>query len=142
MIWFISELIGRKSRRVDYLFYAYYVVQTLVLLLDHSHLTWSDKPSLKQFELLGIAVTYNEVQPTLVINIESVVGLLACFYIFRSLIVFYQAGRREESGPIIVGMVCLTVGVINDTLVSTGIYRFFYTSNTPTCVSCWPWPIR
>jgi PAS domain S-box-containing protein len=126
LVWFISEFIARTSRRTDYLFYAYGLIQFIVLLFDHSELTFRSKPEEKIFELFGIPASYHEVAPGLLVNIQCVVNLLVCLYILKSLVAFYRAGRREESGPIIVGTVCLVAGAINDTLVSARVYQFFY----------------
>jgi len=125
-VWFTSEFVGRKSRRWDYLFYAYWAIQAVVLLFGKNQLEWHKAAAEKSFIFFGTAISYHEVEPGALVNTQSLIGLATCLYILNSLIAFYHSGKRHESGPIILGMLCLVGSVINDTFVSTGIYKSVY----------------
>jgi len=127
MLTFISDFINRKSRRWDGVFFVYWLIQAAVLAFDRSVLTWSGVPSVKTVRLFGHhLLTYHEVEPGILVNIQGMVGLAALVYAVVSLAKHYRAGNREKTSPVLVGMGFLVASIVNDTAVSSGLYQFVY----------------
>jgi len=126
-LWFVSEFIGRKNRRLDYLFAGYWLVQAVVLTFDRSNLTLESVATGRSFDFLGLfPVTYYEGAPGVLVGVQTLVGILVCIYIMYSLVVFYRQDKENRAMPIIIGMSVFIAGVISDGLVGAGIYNCIY----------------
>lgn len=127
-LWFVTNFIGKQLRWLDSIFIAYFTIQAGIQLCDRSKLTWTDIPSVKPVQIAGnLVATYNEMTPGILSNLQSIVGMLLLAYILYRLVRQYQAAKDDGGiGALVLGMIFFGVGVVNDTLVSQGVYCFFY----------------
>ena len=126
LLMFVSHLIKRASRRWDYIFTAYWIVQLVLLnVADHS-LICTELPSVKHVMRFGSMMVYYEMQPGILVNIQTIVGIIALVYILFSLGKAYKPENRNQILPVLVGMLVFAAGVANDSAVSSGFYDFYY----------------
>jgi len=127
-LWFIADYTSQISKKGLWGFSAYYVLAAVVGALDKSNLTWlTDQPSIKDIALpFGLAITYYEVSPGPLTNLQSVIGLVVSSYVFWAAIRLYRSGYQKKARLLILAMSIFFVGVINDTAVSSGLYRSVY----------------
>lgn len=126
-IWFVSEFVERKSRRLDYVLTGYWIAQAFVLAFDRSEFTLTAKLAVKSFRFLGVfPVTYCECTPGIAVIIEAIVGFFACAYILHSLLAYSRAGNKDKAQPIIIGMSVFIAAVLSDSMVGWGVYNCIY----------------
>ena len=127
-LWFISDYTQLMKKRWRYLFAGTFLFVALMEMLDRSDLTWLvNQPSIKEVRLpFGLGVTYHEVTPGILTNIFSVIGVLFFFYVFAISIQLYRSGQQKKAKPLILAMVILFVGLMNDFAVVAGMYEFVY----------------
>lgn len=127
-LWFAADYTSYKSKRILYLFSAYFFLSAMIQLVDRSELTLIvDQPSVKEIRLpLGIEITYYEATLGPLAALQSAMGLLVAIYVVRSGVRFYRSGHEREARPLLVAMVLFLVCVVNDALVGYGLYQFIY----------------
>lgn len=127
MLWFTSEFIGRKERIADWAFTAYFTVQAAILTIDRSELTWTMKPATKELSFFGgMPLDVLEVEPGPLINIQSVVGLVACVYVLFSVFQHVRTSKNRSALPVACGILVLIMAATNDAAVSFRMYSFPY----------------
>lgn len=130
ILWFVSEFIERKNRWLDYLFSGYFSVQIVVLALDYSALTIIPRSEGYSFAFLGLfPLTYYEGRLGVLTIAQSIAGLFLCMYVLVSMVQHYvrtKTSSKAESKPILIGIIILIVGVVNDTLVSERLVKSIY----------------
>jgi|GEM_PF-1861799 len=126
LLMFVSDLIKRTSRRWDYLFTAYWMLQLVLLNVCKHDLICTGLPSVKQVMQFGNMMVYYEMQPGLLVNIQTMVGIIALVYLLFSLGRAYKPENRNQIIAVLIGMLVLAAGVANDSAVSSGLYNFYY----------------
>jgi PAS domain S-box-containing protein len=128
LLWFMAEYTRQISRRTRYILVVYYVLDTLVTLLERSGLKWMpDQPSIKDVRLpFGIETTYYEATPGPLQDFQSLIGLILAFYVLGALVRFYRSGNKDQAWPMLLAMALFFAGVFADTAVSMGAYDFVY----------------
>lgn len=127
IVWFVSEVVAGRLRRWDMPFIIYWVLQSIVVLVDRSEWTWTTQPLVKHMCYWGlIHFDCMEVRGGLLTDLQSAVGLGAAVYIIYSLVKHCRTTGGRSALPVLVGILAFAVGVANDTFVSMGSYRFMY----------------
>ncbi len=100
----------------------------VLLIVDRSGLYWiMDRPLVKTVLLpFGAAVTYREVTPGPLSNLQSAMGFLTAGYFFGMIGRAYRAGARSQAKPLFTVMALFLIAMVNDTAVSAGLYSFVY----------------
>jgi PAS domain S-box-containing protein len=89
---------------------------------------WTNEPSIKEISLpFGYDIKYYEMVPGVLTNFQSIVGLIYFIYILKVSLKFYTIGNKQKGKPLLMAMAILFLGLVNDTLVSSGFYQFIYT---------------
>jgi len=127
LLWFINDYTGHTNKKIVMGFTAYYIFAALTGLLIRSDLTWSSVPSIKEVWLsFGYNIRYNEMTPGPLINFQSIVGLIFFIYIITVSIGFYRSGNKKRGMPLLIAIVILFSGLVNDLFVSNKFYNFIY----------------
>ena len=127
-LWFIADYTSQRSRNWNYSFTGFFLIASLILLIDRSGLAFLiDHPFIKTIRLpLGLAVTYYETAPGPLIGLLNVAGLLLLVHTLRLIVKYYRAGNRKKAIPLFYAIFILFVGLWNDFAVSSGLYEFMY----------------
>jgi len=127
-IWFAVDYTGFRGRRAPYALSAGYAAFLVIQAVDRSDLTLIvEAPSVKRVPLpLGLAVTYFEATPGEVTSLQSLLALAVLAYMLRVAMRASRDGRRRQALPLIGALAMFAAGVLNDTLVTSGVYRFVY----------------
>jgi PAS domain S-box-containing protein len=127
LLWFIADYTGHTNRKIVMGFTVYYALAALAGLLIRSDLTWTSVASIKEIRLpFGYDIIYNEMKPGVLNDINSIMGLIYFIYILTVSLKFYRSGYKEKGMPLLAAMIILFAGLMNDTLMSSGIYDFIY----------------
>jgi len=127
-LWFMVDYTGYKGRRTLYGLSVCYAAFAVIQAVDRSDLTLLvDVPAVKHVQLpLGLEITYQEVAPGIVTHVQSLLPLAVLAYILRVAVTTSRSGRRDQAVPLFAALALFGGGVLNDTLVSSGVYRFAY----------------
>jgi len=127
-LWFVTDYVSHTPRRWVWALSAYFILAALVGMVERSGLAWLvDQPDVKQIRLsFGFRVTYYELTPGPLTDLQSVMGMVVLAYTFWLGVRFYRSGKRREAKPLLFAMVFSFSGVVNDTAVSSGLYHFVY----------------
>ena len=88
---------------------------------------WTSQPLVKSIQLpFNIDVTYYETVEGPFTTYHSIMNLLVLAYAFWAGIQLFQAGNRQKATPLLVALSIFSVGILNDTAVTSGIYEFIY----------------
>jgi signal transduction histidine kinase len=126
--WFISLYTSWVNRPILYVLTGFFVLAGLAQIISPTELTWTlNPPSIKEIALpFGLHVTYYEATPGLLTNIHSVGGLLAAAYVLWGAVRFWLKQRSWESSRLLLALALFVLTALNDTAVSSGLYRFIY----------------
>jgi PAS domain S-box-containing protein len=128
LLWFISDYTGQTNRKVVMGFTIYYVFAALSGMFFSGDLIWTNEPSIKEISLpFGYDIKYYEMVPGVLTNFQSIVGIIYFIYILKVSLKFYTIGNKQKGKPLLLAMAILFLGLVNDTLVSSGFYQFIYT---------------
>jgi PAS domain S-box-containing protein len=127
-LWFVADYAGARERRPLYFLSACHVVFAVAQIVDRSHLTLlTGSPSIKQVRLpFGLEVTYLEVQAGILTNVQSLFGLALVGYVLWLAARAVRTDRRRRAVPLLWAVAVFSAGVLNDTLVTSDVYRFAY----------------
>jgi two-component system, cell cycle sensor histidine kinase and response regulator CckA len=127
-LWFIADYTSQRSRIWIYSFTGFFLLTSLILLIDRSGLTFFiDQPLIKKISLpLGLEVTYFETALGPLTMLLYVAGLLLIVYTLRLAVKYYRSGNRKRATPLFWAIFILLVGLWNDVAVSSGLYKFIY----------------
>ncbi len=127
LLWFISDYTGKASRKVVIGFTVYYIFAVLSGLFNRGNSIWTNEASIKDISLpFGYEIIYYEMAPGFLTNLQSLVGFVYFIYIFKVGLKFYKSGNKRKGRPLLVAMIFLFVGLMNDTFVSSGFYDSIY----------------
>ena len=132
--WFIYDYlkptaaIPAKTKPVLTCFSIYYALSAIVGMLDHSGLYRPmDQPDVKDFLFFGRRITYYEMEPGPLTDIQSLVALAGFVFLMWIAVRVYHRGYRKETRPLLLAMTLFFFGAVNDTAVAFGLYPFVYT---------------
>lgn len=133
--WFVNDYLAvnglapRWWKRGLLAFSVYFVLAALLGLLNPAGLYWpANAPSVKEIVLpWGATITYYEMSPGPLTNVQSGMGLLVFLYILGLAVYVYFRGQRRPARPLLAALGLFFVSAINDTAVSSGLYGFAYT---------------
>lgn len=127
IIWFLLEFIEKTSRILNTFFIASFSAQTVFLLLDRSELSFTGESFVKRVMLFGEQVAiYNEMKPGIMITVQGILGIMAITYIFICLFRSLIKQPDSPSAAMITGFLFIFLAMVSDSLVSNGVYQFFY----------------
>ena len=127
-LWFIADYTSQRSRIWMYSFTGFFLITSIILLIDRSGLAFLiDHPLIKKISLpLGIEITYYEAAPGPLIGLLNVAGLILLAYTLWLAVKYYRSGNRKKAIPLFCAIFILFVGLWNDFAVSSGLYEFIY----------------
>ncbi|MCD4722549.1 MAG: PAS domain S-box protein [Desulfobacula sp.] len=126
-LWFIADYTGQTNKKIVMGFTVYYVFAALAGLFIRSDLTWTSVASIKEIRLpFGYDIRYDEMTPGVLTDLQGIVGLLFFIYIFMVSLKFYRSENKENGMPLLIAIILLFAGLMNDTFVSSGGYNFIY----------------
>ena len=126
-LWFIADYTGKANKKVVIAFTVYYCFAALVGLFIRNDLTWTNEVSIKEIRLpLGYEIIYNEMTPGFLTNIHSIMGIIYFLCILSVSLKYYRSENKKKGLPLLLAMIMLFAGLINDTFVSSGFYDFIY----------------
>jgi len=129
LLWFVANYTGQISKKTRYLFSAFSLLAIIVQLLDRSSFTWLiDQPAIKEMQILGLSVTYYEVNFGPFTTFKNTVELAMVFYLLWVIVRFHRRGHQQEAKPLFAVMGIFFATLINDMAVSSGVYDFIYLS--------------
>jgi two-component system cell cycle sensor histidine kinase/response regulator CckA len=128
LLWFISDYTGQTNRKVVMVFTIYYVFAAFLGMFLSGDMIWTNEPSIKEISLpFGYGIKYYEMVPGVLTNFQSIVGVIYFIYILKVSLKFYTIGNKQKGKPLLMAIAILFLGLVNDTLVSSGFYQFIYT---------------
>ena len=126
-LWFIADYTGKANKKVVIAFTVYYCFAALVGLFIRNDLTWTNVVSIKEIRLpLGYEIIYNEMTPGFLTNVQSIIGIIYFLCILSVSLKYYRSENKKKGLPLLLAMIMLFAGLINDTFVSSGFYDFIY----------------
>lgn len=124
---FVSDFIQQTRKRLTYILYGYWLTQLLLLIFAPTEMIWTRVHAIKVVEILGTTVIYNEVLPSTLINIQSVMGGITSLYVLTLLVQRCRSGFYRETLPVLAGVLAVALAVMRDTAVMAGCITSFYT---------------
>jgi diguanylate cyclase (GGDEF)-like protein len=129
MVWFVLRYAKpEKIKTVKYFGFWYSGIFIASFFLGPEYTLSIYSPSIKNINVFGGLMTYYEGKPGLLYLIEMVSSVITYAYILYLLIAFYRKKRNKNTIIIIVSQIVYFAGVINDSLVASGLYSFVYLS--------------
>jgi len=127
-LYFIADYTSQRSRIWSYSFTGFFLITSLILMIDRSDLSYLvDNPLIKKISLpLGSEVTYFETAPGPLVELMKVAGLLLIVYTLWLAVNYYRRGNRKKAIPLFCAIFILLVGLCNDVAVSSDLYNFIY----------------
>jgi hypothetical protein len=127
-IWFISDYISLKTKKIRNFFIIYFAVAALVALLDPTTLSFFvSKPAIKDVTLpLSLSITYYEVTPGPLTDFNSLMGIAVFGYIFKIGLDLFKTGDKKMAKPLLWSVLFFCIGLVNDVAVHMGFYSFIY----------------
>ena len=127
-LWFIADYTSNPSRRWIYFFSGFFLLTSIIVLVDRSNLTFlTDQPLTREIRLpFGFETTYFEASSGPIVEMLYVAGLVLLGYILWLTIKYYRSGNRKKARPLVWAVVILFAGLCNDFAVNNGLYKFVY----------------
>lgn len=128
VMWFVVDYASLRSARAAQVLTAVFLLLMLASSLGPIEWTWTDRPLLKLVNLpFGHHVVYHEMAPNWLSTLLCVQGLVVFGYQFRvALDLRRQAERPDRGGALLLALLLLFVGFINDAAVYSGLYTSVY----------------
>jgi methyl-accepting chemotaxis protein len=119
---------GVSTKKIRNAFILFFIGAALFSITDRTGLAWRlDRPLVKIITLpFGLGVTYYETEPGPFTQLISAAGVTVFVYVFLIGIGLIRRGDRRRGRPLLVSCALFSVGLINDALVQTGVYRSVY----------------
>lgn len=129
LYWFIAFQLSDRYKKMDIIISGLAVFFILFQILDRSSLTWKlDFAHIKSFTipLLKIQIKYIEVAQGIISDLGGIFILLSYSYMLFLCIKAYKKKRDKKLFQIIIALSIFFISVIEDVLVSSGVYSFIY----------------
>jgi two-component system cell cycle sensor histidine kinase/response regulator CckA len=122
-VWFISDYTGRAIRPVVYGLTLLYSLLILFNIVTQYHWAWTHEPLIKTVKLpWGGSLDYQEMTAGPSTGVMSLSGALIFIYCAVLIRRLWIRGDRRRVGPLIFGTFAFFLGVVNDAVVSLGLY--------------------
>jgi len=106
----------------------YFALAAVTGMLDRSGLYRPlDQPAIKEILFFGRQITYYEMEPGPLTNLQSLVGLAGFAYLMLITMRIHRRGHRKETRPLLLAMTLFFASAVSDTAVVLGVYPFVYT---------------
>lgn len=132
--WFIydylrpTSAVPAKTKTVLGCFSIYYALSAIAGMLDRSGLYRPmDQPDVKEIQFFGHQITYYEMNPGPLSDLQSLVTLAGFIFLLWITVRVYRRGYRRETRLLLLAMAFFFVGAVNDTAVAFALYPFVYT---------------
>lgn len=126
LLRFISDFIGRVSRRWDYIISAGWIILLVAIMFMPTDYVWTGVAAIKDFSFFGLDIVYYESEMRTFAELREFIGVIAVGYVVVSLMRFSRQVGRHESGPVLAGVFLFCLAVLNDACIATGMYRSLY----------------
>jgi hypothetical protein len=130
LIWFTGEITNQKNKRIIHCLMAWFALLLLGSLVGSPDATLSPAhPAVKHVSLFHLlSITYYEGVAGIIYQIEMASGVLIYAYLCFLYLMYFRRTRHKTLILVIVSQITYFAGVINDTMVASGIYQFVYFS--------------
>ena len=132
--WFVFDYLTPTSavpattKRVLTVFSIYFALAAVTGMVDRSGLYRPmDQPAVKEIPFFGSTITYYEMDPGPLTNVQSVAGLVGFVYLLWITVRVYRSGYRQQTRPLLLAMGLFFASAVNDTAVVLRLYPFIYT---------------
>jgi PAS domain S-box-containing protein len=128
LLWFTVFYARLNAKAVSIILTLLSLALSVFQFYDRSDLTLLvNNPVIKSMILpFDLTITYYEVMPGVVTQVESLLGILVSLYIFGIIVRVIRRGQRPGSWRLLLGMLLLFLAGVSDTAVSSDIYLFPY----------------
>ncbi|MBN1661261.1 MAG: PAS domain S-box protein, partial [Anaerolineae bacterium] len=132
--WFVydylkpTSAVPAKTRAMLIGLSLYFALAAVTGMLDRSGLYRPlDRPDVKEIYFFGQQITYYEMAPGPLTNLQSLMGLAAFVFLLSITVLAYRRGYRQETRRLLLAMGFFFASAVNDTAVASGLYPFIYT---------------
>lgn len=126
LLLFTSFLVKLKSKRINIIFSAILVLNTIIMFFDSGNLCCTDVPLVKHLYISGTEITYQEVKLGVLANLHMLLLFAGSFYVLWLLLKHYWGGHHKKTRVVLLGFCCLIIAIINDIAVALGLFYSFY----------------
>ncbi|MBN1487339.1 MAG: PAS domain S-box protein [Anaerolineae bacterium] len=128
LLLFLYDYIDHRPKTWELVLPGYFIFSAILGIVDRSNWVWdTTQPAIKELTTIWGVITYYEVQPGPLMHLQSVMGGVALVYAWVLTVRFYNAShKKERARPLMLALAVLTLGILNDTAVTSGIYTFIY----------------
>jgi PAS domain S-box-containing protein len=128
VMWFVVDYASLRSTKAAQVLTAVFLLLMLASSLGPIQWTWSDLPSVKLVNLpFGHHIVYHEMAPNWLSLLLCIQGLAVFGYQFRvALDLRRQDERPDRGGALLLALLLLFVGFVNDAAVYSGLYTSVY----------------
>ena len=129
VLWFVHDFTQMVSHKLLWGFTALGVLCLLAGFVFTGDWSYSlSRPLIKVLKLpFGITATYYEVELGPLMLAANIAGIVCIAYVFWVGFQFYRRGPKDKARFLALALLVLFLCVVNDLLVSLGIYPFVYT---------------
>jgi diguanylate cyclase (GGDEF)-like protein len=130
LIWFSGIFVQQPGNKIVRFFMGWFLFLWLVPFFISPELTLSTAhPAIKQIAIGSLTgITYYEGRVGLFYQLEIISAIVAYVYMMFLFMRFFQSTRDKGLLLILFSLLSYFFGVLNDSLVATGVYQFFYLS--------------
>jgi len=127
-LWFVADYTTLRSRRAIALYTLFVIMTAPLAFLNPGSIAWHQTTAaIKHFLLpLGIPVTYFEVAPGWLIQVQAVVTLAAFAHVFQVIAVYRDSGSAQRARPLLACSILFAAGIGNDMAIMSGWYYSVY----------------
>lgn len=128
-LWFTAEYTRQIPRRLAWLAGGMLTATALVALFDRSGLVFdASRAAVKRVTLpFGPELIYVEAAAGPLVVVQSVIGIGVLAGAVAAAVRQFRGGERREAGPLLFALAVLSLAVVSDGAVATGLYTFPYT---------------
>jgi hypothetical protein len=130
LIWFASVFTKQKVNLAVKLLMAWFVIIFLASLIAPAEFTLSEgTPAIKNIRIEApTGITYHEGEVGIIYQVEIVSAIAVYIYLLCLFVGYYRRKRKKTVFIFIICQCIYFIAVINDSLVSTGFFSFYYLS--------------
>ncbi|MBL7076171.1 MAG: SpoIIE family protein phosphatase [Kiritimatiellae bacterium] len=126
-VWFCSDYTGTVSRRFRWASTAFFTAMAATMAFAPANIIFLvDRPVLRAYRFMGSAVSYREVEFSLVGVGFHLLSIVAFIYMLIVGLRFYRRESRARAVPLVAALVCFFFGAVHDTGVAVGIVQSIY----------------
>lgn len=128
MVWFVLTYTNQLNPKVSYTLIFFLLLLSVLLILDFSNRMGQAKQALvKEFLLFNrFPIIYYETNLNILSKIFLIVAIPTDIYIFLGVLRYSRNVSKRSTIPFLVGFIILNISILNDVLISLGVYNFVY----------------